>query len=128
MTYLTIHEVIQLHVRVVLESGGGIGIRDIGGLDSAVAQPRMTFDGIDLYPSVEAKAAALAFSLVMNHPFIDGDKRIGHAATEAFLMFNGHEIAASVDEQEQIFLALAAGELKQDSFAAWVKSRMIAKS
>jgi len=127
MIYLTVLEVIQLHDRIVVESGGGTGIRDVGGLDSAVSQPQMTFDGLDLYSTVEMKAAALAFSLVMNHPFVDGNKRIGHAAMEVFLMFNGFEMAASVDEQEQVFLKLAAGGLKQDSFAAWVKSHVVAK-
>ena len=125
MTYLTVAEVIELHEMVVSQSGGGTGIREVGGLQSAVAQPQMTFGGVDLYPTLEDKAAALAFSLVMNHPFVDGNKRIGHAAMESFLLLNGHEIEAGVDEQESVFLKLAAGGFKQDVFAAWVKSHVV---
>jgi death-on-curing protein len=89
-------------------------------LESALAQPQQTFAGEDLYPSLESKAAALAHSLVMGHPFVDGNKRVGHAAMEAFLMLNGLEIAASVDEQENLFLGLAAGEVSREALAEWV--------
>lgn len=72
------------------------------------------------YPSLEAKAAALAHSLVMGHPFVDGNKRVGHAAMEAFLMLNGLEVTASVDEQEDLFLRLAAGSVSREALAEWV--------
>lgn len=78
-------------------------------LESAIAQPRMTFDGAELYPTIVEKASALGFSLVMNHPFVEGNKRTGHAAMETFLVLNGLEIQASVEEQEKIILQLAAG-------------------
>ena len=84
MNYLSVEQIVDLHSEVVARSGGADGVREIAGLESAVAQPQMTFGGVDLYPTVEAKAAALAFSLVMNHPFLDGNKRIGHAAMETF--------------------------------------------
>ena len=101
--------------------GGASGIRDLGALESALAQPRQSFAGQDLYPDITSKATALCFSLVLNHPFIDGNKRIGHAAMETFLIVNGYEIRASVDEQERIMLDLAAGNLSRDIFAEWVK-------
>jgi death on curing protein len=72
----------------------------------------MTFGGEDLYPSLLEKAAALGFSIIMNHPFVDGNKRTGHAAMETFLILNGMEINASVDEQERVVLAIASGELE----------------
>lgn len=125
MIFLTVAEVVELHEMVVMQSGGGSGIRDVGGLESAIAQPRMAFGGVDLHPTLGDKAAALAFSLVLNHPFVDGNKRIGHAAMETFLTLNGYEIAADVDEQEEVFLRLAAGGFKQDQFTAWVKSRIV---
>lgn len=78
--YLALTEVLDLHRRVMEQSGGATGLRDLGMLESAVAQPRQTFAGVDLYPSLAAKAAALGFSLIQNHPFVDGNKRIGHAA------------------------------------------------
>ena len=93
-----------------------------------MAQPQMTFGGVDLYPTLEEKAASLAFSLVMNHPFLDGNKRIGHAAMETVLMLNGCEVESGVDEQEDVFLRLAAGAFKQDEFTEWVKSRVVRKT
>ena len=90
MRYLTLAEVLDLHHRVIEMSGGGDGVRDLAGVESAVAQPQMTFAGDELYPTIESKATALCFSLVMNHPFVDGNKRIGHAAMETFLVMNGH--------------------------------------
>lgn len=81
----------------------------------------MTFSGVDLYPTLVEKASALGFSIVMNHPFIDGNKRTGHGAMETFLVLNGLEIIAAVDEQEQIILALAAGKLERDPFTKWLQ-------
>lgn len=124
MRFLTIDEVTELHRLVLEQSGGMAGVRDLGGQDSAVAQPRMTFGGDKLYTSLAEKAAALGFSLVCNHPFVDGNKRIGHAAMETFLVLNGWELAAHVDEQEQVILRLAAGNLKREEFVAWVQLRI----
>ena len=106
MRYLTLNEVLEIYRRVADQSGGAVGIRDFGALESAAAQPRMSFAGDDLYANVVDKASALCFSLIQNHPFIDGNKRIGHAAMEVFLMLNGFEISASVDEQERLFSEL----------------------
>ncbi len=97
MRYLTLNELLQLHRHLVEQSGGSAGIHSVGALESALAQPRMTFSGEDLYPAIVEKAAALGFSLIRNHPFVDGNKRTGHAAMEVFLILNGYEIDASVD-------------------------------
>ena len=70
-------------------------------------------------------AAALGFSLVMGHPFVDGNKRTGHAAMETFLVLNGNEVSAPVDEQERVMLQLASGELSRDAFVEWVRSRTL---
>ena len=125
MRYLSLLEVLELHEAIISTSGGSRGIRDIGALESAINQPRITFDKTDLYPDIISKAAALCFSLVMNHPFVDGNKRIGHAAMETFLILNGYEIRATVDEQEQIILDLAAGNLTRVMFTNWLKSNVI---
>lgn len=85
--YLILVEVIDLHRRIIEQSKGAMGIRDLGALESAVAQPRMTFGGEDLYPTIIDKSSALGFSIVMNHPFIDGNKRTGHAAMEIISHF-----------------------------------------
>ncbi len=125
MRYPTLDEVLELH-RLTLEQAGGMaGVRDLGMLESAIAQPYMTFDGEDLYPLIADKASALAFSLVKNHPFVDGNKRVGHAAMETFLVLNGHEIRADVDEQERVILGVAAGRLSREAFTAWVHGHLV---
>lgn len=120
MRYLSLAEVIELHRRVVDQSGGASGLRDTGRLESAVAQPRITYGGRDLYPSLIEKAGALCFFLVQNHPFVDGNKRLGHAAMEVFLILNGHEIRASVDEQESLILGVASGQVSKESLVEWL--------
>ena len=124
--YLTLVEVLSLHRQIIEQSGGALGVRDLGALQSALAQPRMTFGGEDLYPRLVDKAAAVGFSIVMNHPFVDGNKRTGHAAMETFLVLNGMEISASVDEQEQVILALASGNSGRESFVEWLKQHITA--
>jgi death-on-curing protein len=128
MRYLTLGEVLDLYQQVMQHTGGAVGVRDLNGLESAIAQPRMTFDGAELYPTIVEKASALGFSLVMNHPFVDGNKRTGHAAMETFLVLNGFEIKASVEEQEKIILQLAAGELQRDVLTDWLRAHLIEKS
>jgi death-on-curing protein len=81
--YLTLNEVLELHSQIISQSGGTPGILNLSALESALAQPRMTFGGGDLYSTIADKAAALGFSLVTNHPFVDGNKRTGHAAMES---------------------------------------------
>jgi death-on-curing protein len=102
-----------------------LGLREPNALDSAVAQPQMTFGGVDLYTTVARKAAALGHSLISNHPFIDGNKRVGHAAMEVMLLLNGHEIVASVNEQEEVIIAVASGTMSRDEFASWIEQRVI---
>jgi len=121
MRYLSLLEILELHESVIASSGGSRGIRDIGALESAVNQPRLTFNQSDLYPDLISKATAICFSLVMNHPFVDGNKRVGHAAMETFLILNSMEIDASVDEQERIIIDLAAGKITREELATWLK-------
>jgi death-on-curing protein len=123
--YLTVAQVLRIHQRLIAVSEGDPAVLDLGKIESAAAQPRMTFDGEPLYPTLALKAAALAFSLCKNHGFQDGNKRISHAAMELFLMRNGHEIEAHVDEQEQVFLQLAAGDLDRERFTAWVQAHVV---
>jgi death-on-curing protein len=124
MRYLTVSEVIELYRQVMETSGGTVGILSIESLESAVAQPRATFGGNELYPTIIDKAVALGFSLVMNHTFVDGNKRIGHYAMETFLVTNGYELDSSVDEQESIILQLASGNLSLDAFTNWIRQNI----
>jgi death-on-curing protein len=118
--YLTLHEVLELHRQMIAQTGGVLGILNLGALESALAQPRMTFGGEELYPGIADKASALGYSLVQNHPFVDGNKRTGHAAMEVFLVLNGFEIDAVVDEQEQVILRVASGEMNREGLVHWL--------
>lgn len=124
MRYLTVTEVLQLYRLLMEQSGGTVGILNLSSLESAIAQPHMTFNGAELYPTIADKASALGFSLVMNHAFVDGNKRIGHAAMEVFLVLNGYEINASAEEQESIILNLAAGKLDREKFTDWLRQHI----
>ncbi len=125
MRYLTLKEALELHRRIIEQSGGSSGVRDFGLLESAVAQPLMTFDRVELYPTLVDKATALCFSIVTNHPFTDGNKRAGHAAMETFLLLNGYELNASVTEQERIILSLAAGDCERAEFVEWLRGHIV---
>ncbi len=124
MRLLTLEQVLILHKRLIAQSGGADGIRDMSCLESAIAQPFMSYGGIDLYPTLLEKVAALGFSLINNHPFIDGNKRIGHAAIEVTLLMNGYEIESPVDSQEAVILAVAAGQMSRESFLDWLTKRV----
>lgn len=125
MRYLTVEEVLALHKRIIETSGGSPGLRYSAGLESAIAQPQMTFEGVDLHSTLVSKAAALGYSLIMNHPFVDGNKRVGHAAMEVMLMLNGLQLSATVDEQERVVLAVASGAVPRDEFARWLEAHVL---
>ncbi len=122
--YLSLPEILEIHRRVLAQSGGAGGVRDFGAIESALAQPQMTFGGEELYPTIEAKASAICFSLVMNHPFVDGNKRVGHAAMETFLVLNAYELRAEVDDAEETILHLAAGRLSRAELVNWVTAHI----
>lgn len=127
MRYLTLNEVLEVHRQVVAQSGGAEGLMYLPALESALAQPQMTFDSADLYPTLADKAVALGYALIKNHPFLDGNKRTGHAAMEVFLVLNGYEIRAPVDEQERVILQVAASEIEREELTAWLRTHIVAK-
>ncbi len=122
---VTLEQILILHQRVIKETGGATGIRDQGILESALAQPLMSYAGQELYPTLIEKVAALGFSLINNHPFVDGNKRIGHATMEVTLLMNGFEIQADVDAQEAVILAVAASEMDRQSFLEWLHNHVV---
>lgn len=121
--YLSLEQILALHKAQIAEYGGAHGLREVGGLESAIARPQMTFGGEDLYKDVPEKAAALWHSLVMNHPFIDGNKRIGAMAAELFLGLNGVDLGATDEELVEITLATARGEMSAEALAIWIRQR-----
>ena len=125
MQLLTLEQVLKLHKRVIEQSGGAMGVRNQEGLESALAQPRMNYADQELYPTLIEKVAALGFSLINNHPFVDGNKRIGHAALEVTLLMNGYEIQADVDSQESVILAVAASKMNRQDFLEWLQEHVV---
>jgi death-on-curing protein len=112
MRYLTLNEVLELYHRIMEQSGGSVGIHNLDALESALAQPRMTFGREELYATLVEKAAALGFSLIKNHPFVDGNKRTGHAAMEVIAKLSGvfehREQAAIFTTVEPCYLCFGA--------------------
>ena len=127
MKYLSLKTVLAIHERSLQEYGGDPGVRDQGLLESAVAQPRARFGGEELYASLAEKAAALAFSLVKNHPFFDGNKRTGYGAMLMFLSRNGHAIQAPLEQHEATFISLAAGTMSREELRAWLEGVIVRK-
>ena len=121
MRHLTLAEVLELHRQVIAQTGGLAGLRDLGALESSLAQPRQTFEGRDLHPDLVTKVGALGFSLIANHCFVDGNKQIGHAAMEATLLLNGQEFAATVEEAERIVMGVASGTTTREELTSWVR-------
>jgi death-on-curing protein len=122
--YLSLEQILDLHERQVRTFGGSRGLRDRGAVESAIARPAMTFGGEDLYPEAADKASALMHSLVMNHGFVDGNKRVGASAAELFLELNGYRLAAKDEELEEITLTVARGELDAEALAIWFRQRI----
>lgn len=120
MIRLTARQVTLLHQDLIAETGGMDGLRDAGLLDSALNLPFQTFDGQALYPSVQQKAARLCHSLVNNHPFVDGNKRIGVHAMLVFLAINGIELVYTQAELISLGLSVAAGEMTCDQVLRWI--------
>lgn len=121
--YLGLDQILHLHRIQISRFGGSKGLRDRRGLQSAVARPQMTFGGEDLYPEIPDKAAALMHSLVMNHPFLDGNKRVGAHAAIAFLIANGFSPEFSPAELVKVTLATAMGEMSAEALAIWIRQR-----
>ncbi len=122
---LTLEQVKIIHSEIVKATGGSDGLRDSGILESALAQPQMTFGGQELYPTLAEKAAALGFSLIQNHPFVDGNKRIGWVATKTVLRLNRFDLPTKVDEAERVVLAVAAGEMSREAWTQWVQQHIV---
>ena len=120
--YLTAEQVLFLHYRLVSETGGEHGVRDVGLLESAIARPRATFDKGELYTNIFDKAAALMESLINNHPFLDGNKRTGIACTVLFLRRNGIVFSANNSELEEFTLHVASGKFRHSEMAKWLQN------
>lgn len=122
MIRLTTKQVISLHSSLIEATGGTDGVRDMGLLESALEAPFQTFDGKDLYPALIQKAARLGHSLISNHPFVDGNKRIGIHTMLVFLAANGVEIECTQKELIDVGLSLADGTMNTEKLLIWFSS------
>lgn len=125
MIRLTESQILLLHEQLITETGGSSGLRDEGMLDSALNAPFQTFGKEDMYPSLQQKAARLCFGLVKNHPFVDGNKRIGAHAMLVFLALNGVELQHLQAELSDVILQLAAGEIEATDLLRWILEHQI---
>ena len=115
-----------LHQLMAEATGGSIGVRDEGLLDSAIEGAFAAFDGVELYPSKEEKAAKLGYSLISNHAFVDGNKRIGVYVMLSFLELNGIHIEATDEDVVSLGLGVADGSMEQKDILDWIhKHKMI---
>lgn len=115
-----------LHQLMAQATGGSVGVRDEGLLDSAIEGAFATFDGVELYPSKEEKAAKLGYSLISNHAFVDGNKRIGVYVMLSFLELNGIHIEATDEDVVSLGLGVADGSMEQKEILDWIqKHKMI---
>lgn len=125
MIRLSKPQILLLHEQLIAETGGSSGLRDEGMLDSALNTPFQTFAGKDVYPSLQQKVARLCFGLVKNHPFVDGNKRIGAHVMLVFLSLNGIELQHTQTELSEVILQLAAGTLQSTDLLDWILSHQI---
>ena len=115
-------EVVEIHKALIKEFGGSQGIRDQAALESALARPFQTFDDRQLYPSILEKAAALIESLLINHPFVDGNKRIGYSVFKLYLLQYGVNLTASFENKYEFVINIASGTLKFDGILEWLRN------
>jgi len=116
------NEAEEIHKILINNFGGSHGIRDVNNLESALARPFQTFENEELYPTAILKGAALLESLLVNHPFIDGNKRLGYTLLRLFLLSNGLDIAASQQDKYEFIIDVASGKRNFDAIAEWLTS------
>ena len=122
---ILLEEVLVYNTALIKKYGGSDGIRDDGLLLSALARPFMTFDQQDLYPTPTGKAAAIFESMVINHPFLDGNKRIAFFLLRLILLDHDMDVAAGEDEKYDFTIAASMGKLDFDKIKAWIDSKLI---
>lgn len=129
MIYLSVEQVLFLHDRLIEETGGQHGVRDLGGLQSALARPQAVFADTEFYPDVFSKAAVLLDGLTRNHPFLDGNKRISIATAALFLELNGYRVTTTNDDLEEFTMHVTTMKPGLDQIAEWfrVKTARIAR-
>lgn len=122
---IEIQDAILVHELMIEEFGGGNGVRDKGALESALARPFATFDGEELLPTPGEKAGALIESILINHPFVDGNKRTGYVLMRLLLLDYGFDIQATENEKYKFVIGIASGQLKAEAITNWVRAKLV---
>ena len=122
---ISIDEVINIHNLLIETFGGSKGIRDDSALQSAISRPFQTFQEKELYPTAVDKASAILESIISNHPFVDGNKRIGYVLMRLVLIENGYDIKTSEEEKFEFILDVAKREIKFDLIKSWIQKNLI---
>lgn len=125
MIKLTKEQILLLHSQLIEVTGGSEGIRDIGLLESALESPFQSYSGVELYPSIQAKAARLCYGLVKNHAMMDGNKRIGVHAMLVFLSVNGYELRYTQKELSDLILDVAADKRQYEDILRWLLEHQV---
>ncbi|WP_194611574.1 type II toxin-antitoxin system death-on-curing family toxin [Clostridium vitabionis] len=125
MNILTKQQILLLHSQLIRQSGGSDGVRDKKMLDSAISQPFQTFDNMELYPGIVDKAVRLGYGLITNHPFVDGNKRIGTHAMLVTLDINGIELQYQDEDLIQLILKIASGKADDRVLRTWVLAHLV---
>lgn len=115
--------ILAIHEMQLAQHGGGVGVRDLGLLESALARP-INLAAYDPSADIAAIAAAYAFGIAKNHPFVDGNKRTAYVAMELFLLDNGTTLTATDEQSLLAMLALASGDMTEEAFATWIRSHL----
>lgn len=123
MQYLTIEQLLFIHERVIAETGGESGVLNWGALEPVVARPRQGYGGVDAFPDLFSKAAALMHGIISSHPFLDGNKRTAVAAAGLTLTINGFSLVTSNDDLLDFALSAAQNHTEVDAIAAWLQAR-----
>ncbi len=121
---MKIQDVLYIHDQIIKEFSGSLGVRDYNMLESALKRAYATFDGCELYPKIEDKAAAVLESIIKNHPFVDGNKRTGYVLMRYLLLKNGKDITASEAEKYEFVINIAKGKRDIDEIKKWIASRL----
>ncbi len=124
MIWIKPEDVILIHSKIIQTTGGIDGLRDLAGLEAAVAAPLQSFAGQDLYPTELEKIARLGYGLASNHAFVDGNKRIGAMMTQLLLKWNGYQLELRQGELADMFIAIADGTAQEETLLTWIQTHL----
>ncbi len=122
---IALNDAVNIHKILIERFGGGEGIRDMALLESAINRPFQTFDQEELYATTLEKAAAVIESIVLNHPFVDGNKRTGYVLMRMLLLEDGFDIEATQDEKYEFVLNIANGKSDNEAIKSWIRDKII---